>query len=144
MGEPFLHRVPWEAIRMLLQLLPTSWVFPMIKTWVSAWLTRYRICCPSGRRRCIFGCSTFSDRQCHYVRCRRLCRAVGHALGRSPPALLHERLCLTALYVERVEAVVVMYTTYHAIRFRDWVSPSALSSAARAAVRTLRMASPTD
>eukprot|EP00959_Pyramimonas_sp_CCMP1952_P140167 2933353-Pyramimonas_sp.AAC.1 len=37
-----------------------------------------------------------------------------------------------------------MYTTYHTVRFRDWVSPSAQSSAARAAVRALRMASPTD
>eukprot|EP00959_Pyramimonas_sp_CCMP1952_P006963 145364-Pyramimonas_sp.AAC.1 len=91
MHEPFLHRVPWEANRMLLQLLPASWVFPVIKRWASAWLASYRICYPSGRRRCIFGCSTSADRQCHCVRCPRLCRAVEHALGRSPPALLHER-----------------------------------------------------
>eukprot|EP00959_Pyramimonas_sp_CCMP1952_P299240 6259044-Pyramimonas_sp.AAC.1 len=37
-----------------------------------------------------------------------------------------------------------MYTTYHTVRERNWVSPDALNSATRAAVRTLRMASPTD
>eukprot|EP00959_Pyramimonas_sp_CCMP1952_P168598 3522719-Pyramimonas_sp.AAC.1 len=25
MYEPFLHQVPWEAIQMLMRLLPTSW-----------------------------------------------------------------------------------------------------------------------
>eukprot|EP00959_Pyramimonas_sp_CCMP1952_P120863 2527176-Pyramimonas_sp.AAC.1 len=78
------------------------------------------------------------------MRCRRLIRAVGRALGRSLPVYLHERLCLSSPCVERVEEMVVMFTTYHTTRERNWVSPDALNSAARAAVRTLRMASPTD
>eukprot|EP00959_Pyramimonas_sp_CCMP1952_P216092 4519995-Pyramimonas_sp.AAC.1 len=67
------------------------------------------------------------------MRCQRLIRAVGRALGRSLPTFLHERLCLTAPCVERVEEMVVMYTTYHTVRYRGGVTTTALSAATRAA-----------
>lgn len=65
---------------------------------------------------CIFGCPRARDDIAHYATCPQLWRVSCEAAGSSLPSCVEEQLLLLSPTCQRLEALVVAFSVYHAVK----------------------------
>ena len=108
--------IPRDTALNVMSSLPMHCAMCVIKAWLNAWATSYRMH-ESYKRKCIFGCNApeCKDTLSHYVHCPILLHCIGERTG-FQAAHIDARLATLLMSREALLNVLSMFTTYHHVK----------------------------